>query len=198
MATDSLQSLVSTSLVTAEPGSWRAWRPGLPPPHMHGHHCAVTQVRIPGLQDQRVCVMDRTQMISRALRTYGRWYECDELVKLWHEAAADAAGDASRGVFLEVGGNIGACTVEMLLRTNATPVVFEPSPVNLHYLTTSLAWMHDDGKLRHGALVLPVGLGNETSQLTLHEQRGNSGTTLHLAHSQCPSHAARPPSHDAH
>ena len=25
-----------------------------------------------------------------------------------------------------------------------------------------------------GALVLPVGLGNETSQLTLHEQRGNT------------------------
>ena len=36
---------------------------------------------------------------------------------------------------LQVGANIGACTVELLLRTNASIVALEPSPTNYFYLT---------------------------------------------------------------
>eukprot|EP00966_Prymnesium_polylepis_P181525 4204620-Prymnesium_polylepis.1 len=41
-------------------------------------------------------------------------------------------------VVVEVGANIGACTLQLLLHTNATVLAFEPSPLNLFHLTESL------------------------------------------------------------
>lgn len=89
-----------------------------------------------------------------------------------------ANGDDGQGIFLEIGANIGACTIQMLLSTNATVAVFEPSPLNLHYLTSSLSWLQTDGRLRSGAVVFPLALGDETKTALLFEQHRNSGNSV--------------------
>lgn len=87
-------------------------------------------------------------LISRSLRAKGHWPECSELVKLWSRHAdrhrhTRADGISARAqevqeVFVDVGANIGACTLEMLQRTNASVIAIEPSPMALFYLTSSL------------------------------------------------------------
>ena len=67
---------------------------------------------------------------------------------------------------LEVGGNIGACSMEVLLRTDARLIIFEPSFTNLYYLTRTLQAAHRHSPhldLAHRVVVFPIGLGNESS-----------------------------------
>jgi FkbM family methyltransferase len=164
-------------LTEAERGVWRSWRADADPlPAPHGRKCNTTHMRLRNIAPQRICVMEREQLISRFLRTRGHWFECDALVSMWQASAA--AQSNGHGIFLEIGGNIGACTIQMLLSTNATIIVFEPNPVNLFYLTSSLSWLHADGRQGSGAVVFPLGLGNESLSTQIFEQDRNSGNSV--------------------
>ena len=128
-----------------------------------------------------------TDHISDQIRSKGRWWDCSPLVDVWRANASDLScrggggggcgsgfhsGDG--GIALEIGGNLGACTVELLVcigrldpsfprprspsaplplappstravlsacmqvRTAASIVVFEPHPLNLFRLTSTL------------------------------------------------------------
>ena len=75
-----------------------------------------------------------------------------------------------------MGGNIGACTVEMLLRTDAVVAVFEPNPSNLFYLTSSLkAAARAHPSLAHRVAVFPLALGNASRTSQIFESKGNAG-----------------------
>jgi FkbM family methyltransferase len=121
--------------------------------------------------------------VSGMIQGRGRWEECDILVNLWKEA--NARIDARRQhhdddeektrIYLDVGGNIGSCVMEMLMSTDANIVVLEPHPHNLAQLTTTLMAQTEDNRNR--VRVVPVGAGNTTEQFPMHiatDNRGNS------------------------
>ena len=98
--------------------------------------------------DQEMCLAP-SDYISNQIREHGQWSDCDRLVHLWRaiqpanlsqpqedepdrrrgqpsrSAMRDSPSDG--GILLEAGANIGACTVELLLRTDARILAFEPS-----------------------------------------------------------------------
>lgn len=116
-------------------------------------------------------------LISDKIRRYGRWQDCDAIVREWRAIASKAHSD----VLLEVGGNIGACTLEMLLRTEARIVVVEPSPTNLFLLTSTLlraSTEHPSLRVAERVVVLPIGLSNDTRRATLYERMGNTGDSM--------------------
>lgn len=70
-----------------------------------------------------MCLAPSTEHISWKIRSIGHWQDCEWLTRMWHLRAKEY------DLFVEVGANIGACTLEMLLSTNASIVAIEPSPV---------------------------------------------------------------------
>ena len=78
-----------------------------------------------------MCVPPR-DLIGDRIKAHGRWHDCAALVRMWEKVPH--AGE----IFVEVGANIGACTLEVLYHTCASAVVFEPNPLALAYLTRSL------------------------------------------------------------
>lgn len=154
--------------------SWSIWSPTRMPPqpaqHPMGLDCWMGQLRLPGGIVQEMCLNPKDHL-STQLQREGRWRDCAELVSEWNK-------DPSRGIFLELGANIGACTLEMLLLTSARIVAFEPSPVNLFHLTRSLSLAatraaNDDIASR--VVVFPIGAGDASSRSTMFNEKGNFG-----------------------
>ena len=61
--------------------------------------------------------------VSRHIKQLGHWRDCALLIAEWRHAGRNAqnaaTGTATRYVFTDVGANIGACTLEVLLPTDA-------------------------------------------------------------------------------
>lgn len=113
--------------------------------------------------------------VSRIISLEGRWPECDGLVTLFNSRADNPH---SSTLFLDIGANIGSCTMQMLLQTRARVIAFEPNAQNLFYLTRSLKHAaRRDPSLAHRVLVLPIGLGEADSSLTVFEEPSNAGNT---------------------
>ena len=120
----------------------------------------------------------RDDRVSRELRAAGNeasvasWH-CNTLVTLWHQ-------QLHRGnVFLDVGGNIGHCTLTMLMQTNALVVVVEPSPANRYYLTSTLSnVVRKWPDMRERVILLPFAAGNMTLQTTLYAAYQNAGNSV--------------------
>lgn len=132
-------------------------------------------MRLPGYQHVRMCLGLDADPVSESIRTHGRWNDCAAHVDAWQ---AEKRGDA---IFLEFGGNIGSCTLEMLLRTNASVVVFEPNPRNLFLLTSTLynaSRMLPDLCLAQRVRVFPYAVGNESSTSSIYQVRGNPGDSI--------------------
>ena len=69
--------------------------------------------------------------ISDTIVNLGHFPDCDWLVKAWRSHDdPETRGERQPDTFVDAGANIGACSLEMLLRTDARVVAFEPSPVN--------------------------------------------------------------------
>lgn len=156
---------------------WTAWDDPLPPPQSHRchwHHVKQFNASMCLMKDDRV-----SRELSKGDRSIASWH-CNTLVALWEK-------NPLRGkVFLDVGGNIGHCTLTMLMQTDAFVVVVEPSPANLYYMTSTLRRNADTRHdLRKRVLVLPFAAGNSSFQATLYaayQNAGNSvvGTNSHL------------------
>ena len=141
----------------------------------------------------------RGDMISEHIAAKGRWRDCGLHVRLWqgldgglnlprasHGAGLKlnwlplpVAGRDPEGVLLEVGANIGACTVELLLRTRAKIVALEPSPVNLFYLTRNLKLLaRRYPMVARRVVVLPVGAGVQSRTGTIVIDPTNLGDSV--------------------
>ncbi len=110
-----------------------------------------------------MCIRDSSDFLSRMIHQVGKWQECDELLNM--------LGD---GMFVDVGANIGSCTVLVAghkVRTHA----FEPQPDNLYYLRTTLA---ANEELRSWVSVHDVGLGDHAHNSTIYRQDGNAGNSV--------------------
>lgn len=155
---DALASSLSAQGNVLSEESWRAWTPSSRQPlrlrgaeqaqcatgGMNLHHRRGNYTRIL----QRMCLIPGNTLISRRIRHFGRWDDCAPLRRLWREEERSYCAEQA---LVEIGGNIGACTLEMLLSTSAKLVVFEPSPMNLFHLTSTLLYASAAATGRKGA-----------------------------------------------
>ena len=130
----------------------------------------------------------RDDVVSNHIRKHGEWHDCGRFVAIWqalngprdlHVGGYLALNGDPEGVLLEIGANIGACTIELLLRTKARIIALEPSPINLYYLTRSikLAALSYPDILRR-VVVLPIGAADVSAVVQLSAQKGNLGNTV--------------------
>lgn len=75
----------------------------------------------------QICAHPDSDRVSDAIARKGSWSDCDMLPALWLELPMH---ERSRGNFLDLGANIGSCSIEMLLSTDASIVSIEANPEN--------------------------------------------------------------------
>jgi FkbM family methyltransferase len=121
--------------------------------------------------------------VSGEIKGKGRWYDCDELVGLWNEATAVrrastlvSSDDKKTMIYLDVGGNIGSCVMEMLQSTDARIVAFEPHPHNIAQLTETISRQPEDARQR--VAIFPVGVGDVTGNFSMHMSTDNRGHSM--------------------
>ena len=173
---------------TSGPG-WRVWRPDDEPLSLNKDDPGCRPGTLPGALSGLnlsypgespltvpMCLFRSRNMISDSIHATGRWHDCGALVAAWRSLRP-----SPRSLMLEVGGNIGACSMEVLLRTDARLIIFEPSFTNLYYLTRTLQAAHRHSPhldLAHRVVVFPIGLGNESSSTELFADTANSGDSI--------------------
>ena len=175
-------------IVAEEPGTWRVWTPDLEPvpeKHPFGRHCHnglfMPSRTYPRTHSSVVpmCLIDN-DWVSNNIRQWGSWPDCRLLLHLWERSGAGVDGARPDDIFVDIGANIGACTVELLARTNATVIAVEPNPANLYHLTRTLkmASSHKRPDFASRVAVLPVGLGPSPAWSTIVADVKNSGNSV--------------------
>ena len=167
---------LSESLVAID-GSWRAWdwaRPiGAAPA------CAWATLAPPAASGREpingsICLRDGADLMADAIRKYGFWPECADLPEMLEHATGRRTAGA---LFVDAGANIGACSLHMLLASEASVISFEPGASNLFYASSSLLRLHEQGTIAATAraALVPLGLGRNASGQLLHQAIGNAG-----------------------
>jgi FkbM family methyltransferase len=162
---------------------WGAWSPRtrpLPPPSVSQSRCVWTRPSFGG----DMCLMDDDR-ISRHVRNKGYWIGCDHYVEMWHnqrtreDNSKGRLGGDKLDVVVEVGANIGACTLQLLLHTNATVLAFEPSPLNLFHLTESLhRTALGNPSIASRVTVFPIAVGDFNGSDRIFVAKGNAGNSV--------------------
>lgn len=161
--------LVQLKLMWPSPGGvafehelWRAWTPAdepIAPPTTSAYEdetsrertvCSWQRVQLTHALHADLCLHNESNFISDYIRTHRfattgmhmNWRDCAPLVRLYQQMSSrrkDEGESRASHLAVEIGGNIGTCSVELLLRCpEAHLAVFEPNPSNLFYLTSSL------------------------------------------------------------
>lgn len=135
----------------------------------------------------KMCLRPYSDFVSDIVKAQKRWPDCAELAFLWKKlpdaslAAASSAfapcgGNGEKKLFVDVGANIGTCTMQMLSRPDVAQVVsFEPNPKNLFYLTSSV--LNNPGSSSRLAL-FPMALGQADAAHKMFMTPGNAGNTV--------------------
>lgn len=120
----------------------------------------------------RMCLYPDVQdrFVSKTIAEKGHWEDCDDLTDSLRGV------DKSRAaVYVDIGTNIGACVMQVLLTTDASVVAFEPSPPNLFRLTSTLLDL--PRHVRDRVALFPVALGEATGTVSIMANPSNSGNT---------------------
>jgi FkbM family methyltransferase len=120
-----------------------------------------------------MCVHPGHDSVSDNINTSGRWEDCDRLTSIW-ERSGGIVNEQS--VYMEIGGNIGSCVMQMLLTTKAPIIVFEPHPANQFCLTNTLLALPQD--FRDRVSLFPIALGAEKGSSTINAAKGNMGNSV--------------------
>lgn len=123
------------------------------------------------------------EYISDTIVRSGHFPDCEWLVKAWRSHDdPETRGAPEPDTFVDAGANIGACSLEMLLRTDARVVAFEPSPINRFYLTRSLKMAaRRDPSISRRIVVVPFALGAHHQQSRLRLSGGGSKVVPRIA-----------------
>lgn len=187
------------SVVSFLEPAYRVWTPDERPMHTelanasaNGAVWKTLDIGPPGAHRQQPFMMRRNDYITRAVARNGkRWQDCDALLELWHRAEKENVATDATDLFIDVGANIGLCTLPMLYQTNARVVAVEPSPANLFYLTHTLhrAAAKDDAlrrskgepppwaPIRNRVAVLPYAAGKTEATSFLRVPKDNAGNS---------------------
>lgn len=143
---------------------------------------------IPGTPDQQcvwtayngpeggvqICVHQDQDLVSGAIMRDGVWGDCGALEQVWNDKAD---GQHEPGaIYLEVGTNIGACVLHMLMHTTANIVAFEPAPANLFCLSSTFLKLPAKYQVR--VALMPVAAGSTDATSTIYAAHRNHGHSV--------------------
>lgn len=114
-----------------------------------------------------MCLRKEYDFISNEIRQNHHWYDCDVLMYLW---TSHTKLDPN-GVYVDIGANIGACSLLMLSKGIKT-IAFEPMPLNLNLFTTSLLF---NQSLSDNIELYPIALGSYRNKSTIYVDPINWG-----------------------
>lgn len=156
-----------------DPSSWRIvdWEAPITPEEGSKFNCVWGKFTSTSGKQAEMCLHPSPDTVSDVVRNKGRWMDCDLLPQMWKDSGAD---DAS--LYFEMGANIGACVLEMLLSTNATIVAFEPHPMNVFNLKSTVSRLDESTKRR--LHLFPIGLGKKEDTLTIQSDHRNMGNSM--------------------
>ena len=179
----SSQEVEIASPLTGEEDVWQVWSWSVPIPHTDGamgcRWARLEPPATPGLrrpENGTVCLRQADDLLCNAIVREHYWSECADLPSLYAKSSESAGGG---GLFLDVGANIGACSLHMLLSTDAPVIALEPSPNNLFYAGSSLLRLSQDlPDTRLRLTLLPLAVGSENSSSSLYSAIGNAGHSV--------------------
>lgn len=121
------------------------------------------------------------EFVSAQIRNIGHWRDCDALVNMWENSPSKNHptkdnDDEDGGYFLEIGVNIGACLMEMLLSTNARIIGFEAHPKNAQQVMTTLRAQPKE--VRERVAFFPIGIGSEAGEAAIYSEQNNKGHSV--------------------
>ena len=99
----SVEPLFGQHIVTAEAGAWSVW--DWQPPAGRAAGCRWARF----VNNTSICLRPEDDLLSAAILKDGHWFECADLPSLL----------GGGGLFVDVGANLGACTLHMLVATGA-------------------------------------------------------------------------------
>jgi len=136
-----------------------------------------------------MCLRPYADFMSDIVRQLKRWPDCAALAYLWtklpdshvakHSSPFAPCGRSGvKRLFVDIGANIGSCTMQMLSRPDVAEVVaFEPDRKNLFYLTGGVLKNQGYGsKLK----LFPMALGNSDGPHQMFVTAGGK-TVMHAA-----------------
>jgi FkbM family methyltransferase len=183
--------------MTERLGKWRMWDASYHQPLLQDEvSCIWTDFKPFSSLDKnetsssysRMCryPVETDEYVSGKLMTIGRFEDCDNLPSLWREATEKYSFARQHTlksnktmIYLDVGGNIGSCVMEMLHSTDdaVNIVVFEPHPHNLAQLTRTIHGLAPH--FRNRVVVFPIGVGDVTDgNFTMHMASNNRGNSV--------------------
>ena len=111
-----------------------------------------------------------SDLISDWIRKDGYWQNCPEV-------DASALNNAP---FLDIGANIGACSIQVLAFTKVNRVLmFEPNPFTFSYLANTLdMFINDFPEFADRLDVFQYGLGIKDENHTIFIEPGNAGNAI--------------------
>eukprot|EP01062_Namystynia_karyoxenos_P034321 TRINITY_DN25173_c0_g1_i1.p1 TRINITY_DN25173_c0_g1~~TRINITY_DN25173_c0_g1_i1.p1 ORF type:complete len:467 (+),score=135.51 TRINITY_DN25173_c0_g1_i1:85-1485(+) len=134
--------------------------------------CGADGVQVPSRGEGRfeLCVHRKEDVISSFFIRDGRWRDCRELPQLYRIALR---GSEEPGTVVDVGANIGACTME-LAAMGARVIAFEPVAENFRLLNRSIALNGFSAKVT----AHHVALGFERGPRQIMKEVGNFGNAI--------------------
>jgi len=166
--------LAASPQPAASPQSVHAWtwQAQTPLPQAQSEECLWRKSRLAGAAPYHICLRTYDDLISNQLRnpaSSGVYVDCKVLVgpNGWSRAPSTPGA-----TFVDVGANIGSCT--LLLASRGVPTIsFEPNPSNLFYLTSSVK------RNQFPVLVYPAAVANRSGGFAkIFHQRGNAGNSV--------------------
>ena len=158
------------------------WHTFAPPGSLHGN--------------ASICLRSSADLLADEVRKRGYWAECSDLPAMLASAVRQATTtvdgqqlrEGGPPIFVDVGANVGACSLHMLMTTDADVIAFEPGGDNLHYATQTFGRLADGGSLpdqgtirpawpevRRRLLLIRAGVGAKEQEQLLHQAVGNAG-----------------------
>jgi FkbM family methyltransferase len=175
------QQLLRTVALVAGDAAWN-WKTPLPTP-IATEKASFASFRPPAsnITEASICLRERADLLGDTIRRLGYWPECLDLpAMLAHAVAMDGeedGGDGDGALFIDVGANVGSCSLHMLLLSRAHVIAFEPGADNAHYFSRSL--FHLAHNTLHDAperlLLVRAGLGAAEATQQLYQAVGNAG-----------------------
>lgn len=128
-------------------------------------------------QEYSMCLR-KDDAVSDQIRKHGQWFDCQELMQIWKEP------DTSSGLFLDVGANIGSCSL-LMAANSITTLAFEPLASNYNIFVQSinanfLEPTNTTAKLPFSQFIwlYPFGLGDKAYSTVAFMQLKNIGNTV--------------------
>jgi len=122
-----------------------------------------------------MCVVSGSDLISDTIVSKGYWHDCPGLLSIW-EMMKGESPDLGPPVFLDIGANIGSCSL-LMLNAQAKVVSFEPLPHSLYYYSRSVLGI-DKAAKRNNLTLFNVGCGKDYAQEKIFVARNNAGNAI--------------------